>query len=146
MWESKTMATLTKQEIEDILSKKERWIALSTLDPQGFPHTIPIGYFLVGDKIVLGCRDRTQKVKNIERDSRVSLMWENGRGKDRLTAIIFQGHARIVRDDKERMELKTEACRQRGEEPPENLSEGSVYIEVTPVKTISWDRPLKSRR
>ena len=71
------MATLTKQEIEEILSKKERWIALSTLDPQGFPHTVPIGYFLVGDKVVLGCRDGTQKVKNIERDSRVSLMWEN---------------------------------------------------------------------
>lgn len=137
------MTSLSNEEIRNILNKKERWIALSTSGPEGFPHTVPIGYFLVGDKLVLGCRDGTQKVKNIERDEKVSLLWENGRGKDALIGIMFQGRARIVRDDAERLKLKAVACRQRGVEPPDSVNPGSVYIEVTPVKTISWNRPTR---
>lgn len=140
------MAGIPLQEIKDILNKKDRWVALTTTSPNGYPHTVPIGYFLVGESIVMGCRDGTQKVKNIERDPRVSVLWENGRGKDSIKGILFQGDARIVRDPKERMELKVEACRQRGEEPPAQLSDGAVYIKIAPVKTITWDRPIRGRR
>lgn len=137
---------LTTQQIKDILNRKERWVTLSTLGPDGYPHSVPIGYFLAGDCIVMGCRDATQKVKNIERNPRVSVLWENGRGKDSLTGILFQGDATIVRDPAERMELKREACRQRGEEPPTELSGSAVYIKIAPVKTISWDRPSRGQR
>ena len=140
------MARLSAEEIKEILNKKERWVALTTTSPNGYPHTVPIGYFLVGESLVMGCRDGTQKVKNIERDPRVSVLWENGRGKDSIKGVLFQGNAQIVRDPKERMELKTEACRQRGEEPPAELSDGAVYIKVTPVKTITWNRPTRGRR
>lgn len=140
------MAKLSAQEIKDILNKKERWVALTTLSPNGYPHTVPIGYFLVDEHIVMGCKDNTQKVKNIERNPQVSVLWENGRGKESIKGILFQGDARIVRDPGERMELKTEACRQRGEEPPAQLSDGAVYIKVTPAKTITWDRPTRRRR
>jgi nitroimidazol reductase NimA-like FMN-containing flavoprotein (pyridoxamine 5'-phosphate oxidase superfamily) len=139
------MARLSAEEIKEILNKKERWVALTTTSPNGYPHTVPIGYFLVGESLVMGCRDGTQKVKNIERDPRVSVLWENGRGKDSIKGVLFQGNAQIVRDPKERMELKTEACRQRGEEPPGELSDGAVYIKVTPVKTITWNRPTRRR-
>jgi nitroimidazol reductase NimA-like FMN-containing flavoprotein (pyridoxamine 5'-phosphate oxidase superfamily) len=140
------MAELSPQQIKDILNKKEHWVVLSTTGPNGYPHSVPIGYFLIDNKLILGCRDGTQKVKNIERDGRVSLLWENGRGEDSLKGILFQGDARIVRDSAERMELKAEACRQRGVAPPSELSSTSVYIEVTPVKTISWDRPSRGRK
>lgn len=137
---------LSPQQIKDILNKKERWVTLTTLGPDGYPHSVPIGYFLVGERVVMGCRDGTQKIKNIERNPRVSVLWENGRGKDSLKGIMFQGDARVVRDAQERLELKREACRQRGEEAPTELSGTGVYIEVTPVKTITWDRPLRGSR
>lgn len=140
------MSSMSTDEIRSVLNKKERWVTLSSLGPDGFPHSVPIGYFLAGDKVVMGCRDGTQKVKNIERDSRVSVLWENGRGKDSLQGILFRGHARIVRDDAERLALKAEACRQRGETPSTELSSTGVYIEVTPVKTISWNRPSGGRK
>ena len=139
------MTPLSSDEIQQILSKKERWIALTTVGPDGFPHTVPIGYFPVGEKLLLGCRDGTQKVKNIERNEKVSLLWENGRGKECLMGILFQGTARIVRDDAERLIFKKEACRQRDVEPPDSVNPDSVYIEVTPVKTISWNRPTGRR-
>jgi nitroimidazol reductase NimA-like FMN-containing flavoprotein (pyridoxamine 5'-phosphate oxidase superfamily) len=42
------------------------------MGPNGYPHSVPIGYFRLGDDIYLGCRDSTQKVKNIARNPRVS--------------------------------------------------------------------------
>ena len=140
------MSRLSPEEIKEILKRKERWVTLSTIGPDGYPHSVPIGYFLVGDRLVLGCRDGTQKVKNIERNERVSVLWENGRGKDSLKGVLFRGDARVVRDPAERMALKTEACRQRGVEPPAELSTTGVYIEVTPVKTVTWDRPSQGRK
>lgn len=137
---------LSQDEIRELLNKKDQWMILSTYGPSGFPHSVPIGYFLVGDKIVMGCLDGTQKVKNIERESRATLLWENGRGAEELIGIMFQGYARIVRRPEERMELKREACRQRGVEPPEQLREGPCYIELTPEKIVSWKRPTRSKK
>ena len=135
---------MTDEEIRAYLNAKDRWIALTTLGPDGFPHTVPLGYFLYGDdKVVLGCRDGTQKVANIERDSRVCLLWENGRGQSELIGIMIRGHARVVRDENERLEIKKEACRQRGEASPERVEPGVVYLEVSPVKTTSWKRPSR---
>lgn len=140
------MTPLTEHDIREILSRKERWVALSTIGRDGFPHTVPIGYFLVGEKLVLGCRDGTQKVKNIERNPKVSVLWENGRGKESITGVLFRGTARIVRSDEERLKFKRVACEQRGVEPPETVSAGSVYIEVTPEKTVSWTRPSSASK
>ena len=132
--------------IKELMEKKDRWIVLSTIGPDGFPHSVPTGYFFFGDKLILGCRDQTQKVKNIERNPKVSLLWENGRGHNELIGALFQGRARVVRDDAERLILKAEACRQRGEEPPTSLASGAVYIEISPDKEISWRRPTRKKR
>ena len=123
------------------LAAKDRWIVLTTLGRDGFPHSVPMGYFLVDDRVVMGCRDGTQKVRNIEREPRVSLLWENGRGQDELTAVMIRGRARVVRDTSARLALKQEAARQRGETIPTSVGDGFVYIEVEPVRTLSWSFP-----
>lgn len=132
--------------IRELMERKDRWIVLSTIGPDGFPHSIPIGYFFCGEKLVLGCRDQTQKIKNIERNPKVSLLWENGRGKDELIGMLLRGQARVVRDDQERLALKAEAARQRGESEPTSLTPGAVYIEITPEKEASWRKPSRGKR
>ncbi len=140
------MDSLTQDEIQSLLSAKDRWIVLTTLDADGYPHSVPMGYFLVGRKVVLGCKDGTQKVVNAERDSRCSLLWENGRGSEELIGVLFRGEVRVVRKTSERLALKREACRQRGEAEPDEISDGFVYLEITPKKTTSWRRPTGRRR
>lgn len=135
------MSSMTESEIHDILHRRDRWVALTTVGLDGFPHSIPIGFFLDGQDIVMGCRDGTQKVKNIERNPKVSVLWENGRGQPALQGILIQGRARVVRDEEERLRLKAVACALRGEKPPEKVSPGAVYVVVEPLKIISWNRP-----
>jgi general stress protein 26 len=137
---------MTENEIREHLQRKDQWMILTTLGNDGFPHSVPLGYFLVDNLVVMGCKDGTQKIKNIEREPRVSLLWENGRGANDLIGIMIRGLARVVRDDAQRLDLKSEACRQRGEEIPTSVGEGFVYIEVRPVKTVAWNRPSTRRR
>lgn len=135
------MRAMSQDEINDLIDSKKQWMILTTLGPDGFPHSVPLGCFRVGGDLISGCKPATQKVKNIERNPKVSALVENGRGNSGLQGVLFQGTARIVRELEEKWELKREACRQRGEEPPEQLNPDFVYIRLTPEKTISWARP-----
>lgn len=133
----------TFDEASPYLASKDRWIILSTIGPDGFPHSVPLGYFIFGSRVIMGCKDGTQKVRNVERNSKVSLLWENGRDSSEMVGVMLRGHARIVRDDQERLSLKREASRQRGGEPPLEVSPGFVYIEVSPDKTVFWKKPRR---
>ena len=66
-------AQLSLPEIHAFLDSKPGWLMLTTLGRDGYPHTIPIGYFRLGEEIYLGCRAGTQKLKNIARDPRVAV-------------------------------------------------------------------------
>lgn len=134
---------MSQSEIEELLQRKDQWMVLTTIGRDGYPHSVPLGYFLHQGRLVMGCKDGTQKVRNVERNEQVSLLWENGRQATEMIGILVQGQARVVRDDSERLALKREACRQRGEEPPESVGSGFVYIEVAPHKTVSWRRPRR---
>ena len=69
-------ARMTPQEVHAFLDAKPGWIILSTVGRNGYPHSVPLGYFRVGDDVYLGCRANTQKTKNIERNPQVSLVLE----------------------------------------------------------------------
>ena len=56
---------LTTQEAHEFLDSKPGWIVLTTLGPDGFPHTVPLGYFRLGDEILMGVRAHTLKLRNI---------------------------------------------------------------------------------
>lgn len=136
-------SSMTIEQAYAYLAAKDRWITLSTIGPDGFPHSVALGYFLIGERVVMGCRDGTQKVRNIERNSKVSLLWESGRDAAEMIGVMLRGHATILRSEQERLSLKQEACRQRGETAPQTMAPGLVYIEVRPEKTTLWKRPRK---
>ena len=141
------MTEMTPDEIRSALSARDRWVVLSTLGPDGFPHSVPVGCFLWQDRVIIGCRDGTQKVRNIEREPRVSVLWENGRGEPTLQGVLLRGHARVVREPSELLEFKRQACQLRGEAPPDQPPPpGTVYLEITPSKTVSWNRPSRARQ
>lgn len=135
-------AKLTPDEIHAYLDSRPGWIALSTLSRSGHPHTVPIGYFRLGDKIYMGCRKGTQKTKNVERNPNVSLMLESGSTMQDIKGVCIQGTGRVVTDPAEVLPLRREAMRRRGvpeDQLPTEPGPDTAYIEVTPVKYISWD-------
>lgn len=133
---------LSDDEIEAFLDSRPGWAVLTTVEKDGFPHSVPLGYFRLGRDIVMGVRDGTRKVANVERNSKVSVMLEAGSSMADIRGVMLQGHARIVREHDEALELAREGARARGvpeSEWPTAPRPGAAYIRLTPVRTVSWD-------
>lgn len=134
--------SMSEQEILEFLDSRPGWIVLSTLGADGFPHSVPLGYFRDGTTIYSGCRDQTQKLRNIERNPRVALMLESGRAAGTVKGVMIQGEALVHRAPARVLELMQLAARQRGvaaADLPTEPRPGAAYIEVRPQKWISWD-------
>ena len=90
----------------------------------------------------MGCRDNTQKVKNIERNPKVSLVIEDGKTMSDLRGILLRGDAFVVREDEERLKISRLAAKLRGapeDEWPTTASAGAGFIKVDSPRVTSWD-------
>ena len=135
-------APLSHDEANAFLDSKPGWIALTTIGPEGYPHTVPIGYFRLGDEVYIGCRANTRKLKNIDANAKVSLMIESGGSMKDIKGLLIQGAGSYTTDPVELLRLSREAARKRGvsdDQLPTSPPPGSAYIKVVPVKYISWD-------
>jgi nitroimidazol reductase NimA-like FMN-containing flavoprotein (pyridoxamine 5'-phosphate oxidase superfamily) len=133
---------LSDEQVEAFLDSRPGWAAFTTIDKDGLPHTVPLGYFRLGRDIVMGVRDGTHKVANVDNNPNVSVMLEDGSSMADIRGVMIQGHARIVREPDEALEIARAGARARGvpeSEWPTAARPGSVYIRVTPVRTVSWD-------
>ena len=133
---------LTRQETHELLDSRPSWIMLSTIGPDGYPHTVPLGYFRLGDEILMGVRSGTRKLRNIEANPKVSLLLESGRTRKEIKGLMVQGTATLHTDPKETLRYAREAAKQRGvpeSELPTQARSDAVYIRVAPERLRSWD-------
>jgi nitroimidazol reductase NimA-like FMN-containing flavoprotein (pyridoxamine 5'-phosphate oxidase superfamily) len=115
---------------------------LTTMGRNGMAHTIPIGYFRVGDDVYIGCRAGTQKLRNIERNPNVTVLLQSGDSMQNIKGLMIQGTATVFTDPDDLLRLGREAARWRGvpeEQWPKEARIGAAYIRVRPTKMISWD-------
>jgi nitroimidazol reductase NimA-like FMN-containing flavoprotein (pyridoxamine 5'-phosphate oxidase superfamily) len=135
-------AKLTLDEVHAYLDSKPGWIVLTTIGRDGMPHSIPIGYFRVGAEVYLGCRAGTQKVRNIERNPKISLLLQSGGSMQDIKGVLIQGEASVLTAPDDLLRMSREAARLRGtpeDQLPTEPRPGSAYIRVVPKKIISWD-------
>ena len=133
---------LSDEEVEAYLDSRPGWAVLSTIDEDGFPHSVPLGYFRLDRDIIMGVRDGTRKVANVERNPNVSILLEDGSTMADIRGVMLQGRARIVRESSEALQLAREGARARGvpeSEWPTAPRPGAAYIRLTPVRTVSWE-------
>ncbi len=105
---------LSDDEVAAYLDSRPGWAVLSTIDSDGFPHSVPLGYFRLDRDVILGVRDGTRKVANIESNPNVSIMLEDGSTMADIRGVMIQGRARIVREPGEALELARQGARARG--------------------------------
>ena len=133
---------LTEVEFNAFLDSRPGWIVLSTIGPDGFPHSVPLGYFREGEAVYCGVRDGTTKVRNIDANPKVSLLVESGSTMLDLKGAMIQGEARVHRDPVRVLDLMRLAATKRGVAAanlPREPRPGAAYIEVRPIRRISWD-------
>ena len=133
---------MSKEEALAFIDSAPGWATLSSIGMDGYPHSIPIGWFRVHKKIFMGCIDQTQKVKNIERNQKISVCIESGSTMRDIKGVLLRGNASIVRAPEDRLALSIIAAKSRGVEKkdlPKVASPTGVYIELSDFKITSWD-------
>jgi nitroimidazol reductase NimA-like FMN-containing flavoprotein (pyridoxamine 5'-phosphate oxidase superfamily) len=134
--------SFTREEAYEYLDSRPGWLILSTIGKDGYPHSVPIGYFRLGDDLYVGGRDGTQRLRNVERNPKVTALVESGGSMQDIRGLMVQGDAEVVRDAGQVLELMREAARRRGTadaELPKEARLGVAYIRVRPRRFVSWD-------
>ena len=134
---------LSDEEVRRFL-ESSKTIIITTNGPGGFPHAMPMWYRLEEDgTICITTYKASQKVKNLRRDPRVSLLVESGEEYADLKGALIYGHAEIVEDIETVIATLLLAG---GQEDTEEVREAlrrtaakRVVLRVKPERIVSWD-------
>src|SRR5215813_12863575 len=88
---------LTGDEVRELI-ENERIVVVSTLGPRGWPHLMPLWYVPRDGEIWIWTYAKSQKVKNLERDPRATLLIESGVEYGELRGIQIEAEAELIRD------------------------------------------------
>jgi len=126
-------------------------IILTSIGPGGYPHPMPMWFGLDPDGSVRMTTFRaSQKVKNLQRDPRVSLLAESGEEYAQLMGVVLYGRAQLI-DDLQAVTQTLISVTTRGGPPMEPAArEGMakvvaktaakrVCILLRPERVVSWD-------
>jgi PPOX class probable F420-dependent enzyme len=88
---------LTDDELRDLI-ETERIVVVSTLGPRGWPHVMPLWYVPRNGEIWTWTYAKSQKVRNLERDPRATLLIETGTEYTELRGVQIEAEAELIRE------------------------------------------------
>ena len=98
---------LTDEEQRELI-ENERIVVVSSLGPRGWPHVMPLWYVPRDGEIWVWTYAKSQKVKNLERDPRATLLIETGTEYSELRGIQVEAEAELIRELEPVVEFATE--------------------------------------
>jgi PPOX class probable F420-dependent enzyme len=105
---------------------EQRVLVCATNGRDGFPHLMPLWYVVRDDEVWAWTFAKSQKVRNLERDSRATLQVEAGEAYEELRGVTFKCDAEIVRDTDAVIELGLEISSRYGGGKPDDGMRGAV--------------------
>ena len=92
--------TMSDDEIETFIAQS-RTATMATVGPTGHPHLIAMWYAVIDGQIWFETKGRAQKVVNLKRDDKISIMIEAGVTYDTLMGVELEGRGVVVEDPDE---------------------------------------------
>ena len=138
---------MSDDEVMDFI-RAQKNIQVATINKDGTPHLTTLWFAVVDDKIVLETFTKSQKIKNLERDRRMTLLLEDGDTYEKLRGVCIYAEADLRRDVDEVHRLHVEVLKRNNEhgmdeEMMKQVSAGmapkKTAIIVVPKKVVSWD-------
>jgi general stress protein 26 len=142
---------MTDDERQQFLADAQTIIICST-DPKGYPHPMPMWFGMEDDgTVVMTTFTKSQKIKNIERDPKVSLLAEAGTVYSELRGVVLYGQATLVREPEAILDILAKVSAKAaqdagGTSDPDQLRSALMAtvpkrtgIHIRPEKIVSWD-------
>jgi PPOX class probable F420-dependent enzyme len=88
---------LSEAELGELL-ESERVAVVSSLGPRGWPHSMPLWFAPRAGEVWIWTYAKSQKVRNLERDPRATLLIETGHEYGELRGAMIEAEAVLHRD------------------------------------------------
>jgi nitroimidazol reductase NimA-like FMN-containing flavoprotein (pyridoxamine 5'-phosphate oxidase superfamily) len=128
-------------------------LEVGTIGGDGWPHLAPMWFVMENDRIVFRSFTRSQKIVNLHRDPRLTVLAETGDAYEELRGVMIKAEARLVEDPAYVLAIYGRLAAKYamvGPEPVEltereledafgRFAAKNTAVVVEPVKTASWD-------
>ncbi|MGV3564895.1 MAG: pyridoxamine 5'-phosphate oxidase family protein [Nocardioides sp.] len=141
---------MSDAEVQALLGENLK-VQIASNGHDGFPHLSTLFYVLHEGNIAFWTYGRSQKIRNLERDPRVSALVEDGVDYFELRGASITGRAEIIRDREGILEIGSavatrmlnaesfEALGDFGRETVEKQATKRVAVVVHPEHVATWD-------
>jgi len=139
---------LSEAELLELL-EGERIAIISSHGPRGWPHSMPMWFVPRVGEVWIWTYAKSQKVRNLERDPRATVLVETGREYGELRGAMIEAEAEIHRDAGTVLGFAEELTLRYAEgissvegdakAALEAQAPKRVAIHFKPVRTASWD-------
>jgi PPOX class probable F420-dependent enzyme len=146
MAKRRDLITMSPGEIDDFLHGR-RVMNIATIGPDGHVHLVAMWYGFLNGNPAFETYAKSQKVKNLQRDPRITALVEAGEQYDELRGVELVGRAVIHDDPTVTAEVAksvvsrywSPASDEEAEVMAVALANKRVAVEIVPERTVSWD-------
>ena len=139
---------MSEEEVRYLLDS-ERVAVVSSLGPRGWPHSMPLWFVPRDGEVWIWTYAKSQKVRNLERDARATLLVETGHEYGELRGAMIEAEAEIHADFETVIGFAEELTMRYAEgissvegdarAALEAQAPKRVAIRFKPVRTATWD-------
>ncbi len=137
---------MTDSEVERFIDTHKS-LQVGTIERDGSVHLSTLWFAVVDSRIVFETYTKSQKIKNLERDNRITVLLEDGTVYEKLRGVMIKGTARLVTDPAEVHPLALEVMKRNQPDIPEDLlskaaehmASKRTAVIVEPTRIVSWD-------
>jgi PPOX class probable F420-dependent enzyme len=137
---------MTDDEVREFLAAPRK-LHVATLNRDGTPHLMPMYYVLEEDGALgFWTYTRSQKIQNLRRDPRITVMAEDGETYGELRGVQISGAARLSTDPADLLEIGERIFARYFGPLDDTARAGIAYtarkrtrVTVEPRRVVSWD-------
>lgn len=135
--------TLTPDEQATLLRAAQK-ASLATVDADGFPHVVAMGFLGKDGAIFMTSYAKAQKVLNARRNPKVGVMIETGQQYTEFRGLMIRGRCEVIDDPGVVETIVREIATKQGRTaaaPGRAITSAPkrVVLKITPEKIASWD-------
>ena len=116
--------------------------ALSTVNPDGQPHTVPVWFLWDGETFLIFSKPGDLKIRNVQRNPHITLALDGT--KQGMDVVIVEGEAELLSEPSRNLmgpahgEKYASLMKVMGADPERTAEDFSQPIRIKPTKFLSW--------
>ena len=140
------MISMDEDEVWQFI-ESQKTVQVSSINKDGSPHLVPMWFFVSDKKIILVSYTKSQKIRNLTRNPKIAILFEDGDEYENLRGVSINAEANLldepgeVQSMEKKLIVRNQAQQQAAdvEEIVRKSRSKKTAIVITPARIISWD-------